>query len=91
MTSVRHKPQRPQDKEAAAPRRRRHRATAALQVWLSRHAQAALGALGRFLRSPLAALMSVAVVAIAAALPALPLRLAGQLARLLASWEGRGR
>ena len=90
MTAARHKPQRPQDKEAAPPRRRHHRAIAALQVWLSRHAQAALGALGRFLRSPLAALMSVAVVAIAAALPALLYVLLDNSARLLASWEGAG-
>jgi len=91
MTAARHKPQRPPEKEAAPPRRRHHhRAIAALHVWLSRHAQAALGALGRFLRSPLAALMSVAVVAIAAALPALLYVLLDNSARLLASWEGAG-
>lgn len=87
-------PARPKTERAPgerAPRhRRRSRVAAVLRIWLSRHAQAAVGALGRFLRSPLAALMSVAVVALAAALPALLYVLLDNADRLLASWEGAG-
>ena len=92
MTAARRKPHRPPDAATATtPGRRRHRrAVAGLRVWLSRHAQAAIGALGRFLRAPLAALMSVAVVAIAAALPALLYVLLDNSTRLLASWEATG-
>jgi cell division transport system permease protein len=61
-----------------------------LRTWAFRHAQAALGALGRFLRAPLAALMSVAVIGIAAALPALLYVLVDNAGRLLTSWEGTG-
>lgn len=86
----RHKPP-PQSATGTPPRRRRRwRVAAVLRIWLSRHAQAAVGALGRFLRSPLAALMSIAVVAIAAALPALLYVLLDNSTRLLTSWEGAG-
>jgi cell division transport system permease protein len=61
-----------------------------LQTWLLRHAQAALGALGRFLSAPLAAVTSLMVVAVAAALPALLYLLVENTERLLASWEGTG-
>jgi cell division transport system permease protein len=79
------------DKDGASPRRRRQwRIVANLRTWLSRHAQAAVGALGRFLASPLAALMSIAVVAIAAAVPAFLYVVLDNSARLLTSWEGAG-
>jgi cell division transport system permease protein len=85
------RPRRPPAGEKAAPRpRRRLRLALILRIWLSRHAQASVGALGRFLRAPLAALMSVAVVALAAALPALLYVLLDNSSRLLASWEGAG-
>jgi len=83
-------PRQPAAGTAPAPHRRRWRPWETLLVWLFRHAQAALGALGRFVRSPLAALMSIAVVAIAAALPALLYVLLDNSSRLLASWEGAG-
>jgi len=91
MTAARSRPHRQPPTEKAPPRHRRHlRLVAAVRAWLSRHAQAALGALGRFLRSPLAAVMSIAVVAIAAALPALLYVLLDNTNRLLTSWEGAG-
>ena len=91
MTAARSRPHREPPTEKAPPRHRRHlRLVAAVRAWLSRHAQAALGALGRFLRSPLAAVMSIAVVAIAAALPALLYVLLDNTNRLLTSWEGAG-
>jgi cell division transport system permease protein len=61
-----------------------------VQTWLLRHAQAALGALGRFLSAPLAAVTSVMLVAVAAALPALLYLLVENAERLVASWEGTG-
>ena len=87
-------PRRRQRQRAAEPAtkhtRRSSRLAARLRTWVFRHAQAALGALGRFLRSPLAALMSVGVVAVAAALPAFLYVLLDNSGRLLTSWESAG-
>jgi cell division transport system permease protein len=55
-----------------------------------RHAQASMGALGRFLQSPLTAFMSLAVVAVAVALPALLYVLLENTERLLGTWEDAG-
>jgi cell division transport system permease protein len=91
MTGARPRTQRPPPAAEKAPPPRRHlRLLVGVRAWLARHAQAALGALGRFLRSPVAAVMSVLVVAIAAALPALLYVLLDNTNRLLASWEGAG-
>lgn len=92
MSATRHRSQRqPPPAERAPTRRRAHlRALVAVRAWLHRHAQAAVGALGRFLRSPVAAVMSILVVAIAAALPALLYVLLDNTNRLLTSWEGAG-
>ncbi len=85
---------RPQRRHGPPPAARRPRPPSRLatwlRTWLFRHAQAALGALGRFMRAPLAALMSVAVIGIAAALPALLYVLVDNAGRLLTSWEGAG-
>ncbi len=89
MTARRRKRRRTPATAARTPRPS-SRLAVALRTWLFRHAQAALGALGRFLRSPLAALMSVAVIGIAAALPALLYVLLDNSGRLLTSWEGAG-
>jgi cell division transport system permease protein len=78
------------EKTVSTRPRRRWRLATVLRTWLSRHAQAAVGALGRFLGSPLGALMSIAVVAIAAALPAFLYVMLDNSARLLTSWEGAG-
>jgi len=75
---------------APSPPRRHWQPWVGLRTWALRHGQAAVGALGRFLQSPLAALMSVAVVAIAASLPALLYVLLDNSDRLLARWEGAG-
>ncbi len=49
-----------------------------------------MGALGRFLQSPLTAFMSLAVVAVAVALPALLYVLLENTERLLGTWEDAG-
>jgi cell division transport system permease protein len=86
MNAPRRKPEPPQPPHRA----RAPRFLLPVQTWLLRHAQAALGALGRFLSAPLAAVTSLMVVAAAAALPALLYILVENAERLLASWEGTG-
>lgn len=68
--------------------KRKLKQNAGFVVWFMRHMQAAIGALGRLLRSPFSTLMTTAVIGIAIALPAGLALLIDNVRQVSDNWEG---